>query len=382
MAAAACAGEPNEPAGEQHDMGSMSEESPDGVLRVDNPREGLWADASSVPLSFELEAVYGGDDAPFMSIAGAVVDRSGVVHVFDAAASELVALAPDGSLRHRVGSPGSGPQQFDGVRGIAYDGVDTIFVVNQQGTRLDAWGTDGTLQSSLSLADVGLESAYMGGVLSPRRIALLTNTVHNTAANEYIVIDLADPPSASAPFRLAAEPMVPIPPGVVLQLSHSFAENEILVGTWEQYVLRGYDSEGRLTRRVTRDVDYLRRPGFAIRDGQYLGVVFGGLAAPIVLADGYWLVMATWPTNVDSPNGYAETPTQQRAVIAWESSLDLFDPDGRFLYSLRYPGAQSPQIGRPWTVGSDGALYTVVADPFPQVRRYRVTIAPPAGNDR
>ena len=142
----------------------------------------------------------------------------------------------------------------------------------------------------------------------------------------------------------------------------------------------GYDARGALRRRVTRPVDYLRRPGFAALDEQYLGVALGGLAAPIVLDSGYWLVLAAWPTNVDDPNALAETPAAQRPEIVWASSLDLFDPEGRFLYSLHTPGSQSPEIGRPWAVGPHGRLYTVVADPFPQVRRYRVILQPPAPN--
>ena len=137
------------------------------------------------------------------------------------------------------------------------------------------------------------------------------------------------------------------------------------------------DARGALRRRVTRPVNYLRRPGFAMVEKKYLGVALGGLAAPIVLDSGYWLVLATWPTNVDDPNALAEMPAAQRPEIMWASSLDLFDPEGRFLYSSHTPGAQSPAIGRPWAIGPHGRLYTVIADPFPQVRRYRVVLQPP-----
>ena len=88
-------------------------------------------------------------------------------------------------------------------------------------------------------------------------------------------------------------------------------------------------------------------------------------------------MFATWPTNVDAPNTFAETPASERPAIEWASSLDLFDAEGRFLYALQYPGRPLPDIGRPWTVGLDGALYTVSAEPFPQVRRYRVVLDPP-----
>lgn len=54
-------------------------------------------------------------------------------------------------------------------------------------------------------------------------------------------------------------------------------------------------------------------------------------------------------------------------------SLDLFDAEGRFLFSLENSG-DAPTIGSPTAVGPDGRLYTRVLDPFPPVRRYRVEI--------
>jgi len=347
-------------------------------VQVRNPAAGLWEQAAEPPIRFEPDGVFGGPEAQISSIAGAVVDRNANLHIYDALQSELVTLAPDGAVLHRSGARGAGDEEFEGVRGITYDGADTIWLMNQDGARLDAWGTDGNHRRSIPLQDLGLERAYMGGFLSADRIALIIDAVRNMAMNEYVVVDLGAEPVVETRFSIGAEPMVPIPPGVVLQLSHYFHDGQIFVGTWEQYVLRLYDAQGALRRRVTRPVDYLRRPGFALRGEQYLGVALGGLAAPIVLDSGHWLVLAAWPTNIDNPNEFAETAAVDRQPIAWMSSLDLFDAEGRFLYSLQTPGSQSPSIGRPWAVGPEGRLYTVTAEPFPQVRRYRVVIDPPA----
>ena len=356
-------------------QGTMEERN--GVVHVRNPAGALWGDAPTPPIRFEPDGVFGGPQARISSIAGAVVDRDGNLLVFDGVRSELVALSGDGVVLWRRGEPGADAEQFSGVRGISYDGAELVYVVNQNGTRLDAWSIDGSHRRSVAVADLGLERVYMGGFLTTHRIALLADAVHNMATNAYVVVDLQNEPTVEARFNIGAQPMVPIPPGAVLQLSHSFHDDQILVGTWEQYVVRVFDSRGALRRRVTRPVDYLRRPGFAIANDQYLGVVLGGLAAPIVLASGHWLVLASWPTNVDDPNGYAETPAAERPEITWASSLDLFDAAGRFLYAVQTPGSQSPEIGRPWAVGPGGRLYTVTADPFPQVRRYRVVLEPP-----
>jgi len=357
-------------------------EESNGVVRVRNPAAGLWDDAATPPLRFEPVATYGGRGTQITGIGGVVVDRDGNVHIYDPIGGALIELSPDGAVVQRAGSSGSGPEGLAAVRGIAYDGHDAIWLANQNGTRLDAWSIDGEHLRTIPVADLGLNAVYMGGFLSPDHLAVISDAIHPMAMNDYIVLELVEPARIVDRFSIEAEPMVPIPEGVVLQLSNYFHDGHVFVGTWEQYLLREFDATGNLVRRVTRPVDYLRRPGFALLDRQYLGVALGGLAAPLVLDSGHWLVLATWPTNVDSPNTFAETPPDQRPTIEWATSLDLFDPEGRFLYSLQYPGAQAPDIGRPWTIGPGGDLYTVAADPFPEVRRYRVVLEPPPSGTR
>ncbi len=352
----------------------------EGVVRVQNPAEGLWEHADRPPIRFEPDGVFGGTGSHITSIAGAVVDKNDSVYIYDAQLSELSAFSGEGGLLWRAGSPGAEADQFHGVRGITYDGNETIWVVNQDGARLDAWDLTGEHGASLDLDELGVGKSFMGGFLPPDRIALLADMVYATAANEYVVVRLGDDPEIEARFRIGAEPMTPIPPGVVMQLSHYFENDKIYVGGWENYALREYDSTGTMLLHVSREVDYLRRPGFAARGDRYLGVSFGGLGAPIILQSGHWLVLASWPTNIDDPNTFAELAATERPSIEWASSLDLFDPDGRFLYSVQSPGRQVPEIGRPWAVGPTGRLFTVSADPVPHVRRYRVVLEPPAGS--
>lgn len=368
---------PPSSAGEQASGWTGTIEERGGVVHVRNPATGLWADAMTTPLRFELDTVFGGAAAHLSTIAGAAVDGDGNLHVLDAASNELVKLDADGAVIHRVDLGGDDASGNAATRGMAYDGEDGIWVVGRDGERLDAWSTDGTHRRTVAVRDLGLGAVYMGGFLAPGRLVLIADEVHHMATNDYIVVDVTGDAAVSARFSIGAEPMVPIPPGVVLQLSHHFHQGRIFVGTWEQYILRVYDADGALLRRVTRPVDYLRRPGFALLDEQYLGVALGGLAAPLVLDTGHWLAMASWPTNVDNPNALAETPVNERPAIEWASSLDLFDAEGRFLYTLPYPGARAPDIGTPFAAGPGGALYTVSTDPFPQVRRYRVIVQPP-----
>ena len=350
-----------------------------GVTYVENPGIGLWNGVSE-PIRFDLEQLFGADSAPeeaiLGSIVGLVIDNDRNVHVYDSQASQLVSFAPDGSVTRRSGGPGEGPGQFNEVRGIALDGDDTIYVLNQAGTRLDLWGTDGRYRSTRRLEETGVRRAWMGGYLAGDRLALLA-TVFETAANDYVILHLREPITVEARFRVASIPEIKMPPGFIFQVSHYFHGDQILLGGWERYILRVYTSAGTLQRQVTRPVTYLRRPGFAAVGDATRGTSYGGLSAPLVLDSGHWLVFASWPTNVDDPNAFTAVEPEDRPPIEWSSSLDLFDPEGRFLASRLSPDTPLPDIGRPWVIGPSGALYTVHSEPFPQVRRYRLELNGP-----
>ena len=389
LAGAACGSPASTPPSEEdaaaHDHSAHTAPAdPEGVVEVSNPADGLWADATGTPLRFDLERVFGVETEPaaavLQGIAGAVVADDGSVYVYDNQAAELVAFAPDGTVLWRAGGSGEDPGQFSEVRGIAFDGEATIYVVNQGGRQIDAWGTDGTHRSVTSLADIGVSRVFMGGFLPPDRLALVDD-VFEMAANEYIIVQIGEPFTVQARFRVDAEPMLHVPQGFIFQLSHSFDDDHVLVGNWERYALRVFDAGGLLHRRITRDVNYLRGPGFALQDSGTSGISLGGLSAPVVLSTGHWLVYASWPTNVDDPNAYAEIPSEQRPALEWASSVDLFDADGRFLTSVVTDGSPLPAIGRPWAAGPGSTLYTVSTAPFPQVRRYRVVIEPPADHE-
>ena len=354
-----------------------------GVTYVENPASGLW-DGVSEPLEFELEQLFGADPAPeeavLGSIVGLVIDNDRNVHVYDGEASQFVSFAPDGSVTRRSGGPGDGPGQFNDVRGIAFDGADTIYVLNQAGVQLDLWGTDGRYRSTFTLQESGIPRAWMGGYLSGDRLALMT-TVFETAANDYVILDVGQPMTVATRFRVSSIPEIKMPPGFIFQVSHYFHGDQIFVGGWERYMLRAYDAAGTLQRQVTRPVTYLRRPGFAAAGAATRGTSYGGLSAPVVLDTGHWVVFAAWPNNVDDPNAFTALEPQDRPPIAWSSSLDLFDPEGRFLASRLSPDTPLPDIGRPWTVGPSGALYTVHSEPFPQVRRYRLHLNGPQSSE-
>ncbi|MGD8329101.1 MAG: hypothetical protein PVJ49_06660, partial [Acidobacteriota bacterium] len=125
----ACSSEAPAPApppdsGPSNWTGTISESN--GVVRVSNPEAGLWDGAATPPLRFEPVATYGGRGTQITGIGGLVVDREGNVHIYDPIGGALIELSADGEVLQRAGSSGPGPEGLAAVRGIAYDGADTI----------------------------------------------------------------------------------------------------------------------------------------------------------------------------------------------------------------------------------------------------------------
>ena len=105
-------------------------------VRVKNEGPGLWEHADPPPIRFEPDGVFGGAESHVTSVAGAVVDGDANVYIYDGQLAELSAFSEEGAILWRAGSPGTAPDQFQGVRGIAYDGNQTMWVVNQDGVRV------------------------------------------------------------------------------------------------------------------------------------------------------------------------------------------------------------------------------------------------------
>jgi hypothetical protein len=99
-----------------------------------------------------------------------------------------------------------------------------------------------------------------------------------------------------------------------------------------------------------------------------------------VLAGGYWLGTAYWVEDIEDPVAFER---ERRAALrsgepseplAYHASVDLFDPAGRYLWSLVEHDRRTPSIGNLEAVGADGRVYTIAEEPFPQIRRYRIEI--------
>jgi hypothetical protein len=111
----------------------------------------------------------------------------------------------------------------------------------------------------------------------------------------------------------------------------------------------------------------------------------------MALPGGYFMVIASWEAGVTDPDATAAERALEMGwerAESWRLSFDVFDGEGRFMQSIvpgpidvLGPRAYPVELGIPRQTTGAGPgeipyLYTLVIDPFPQVRRYRIELEP------
>lgn len=352
----------------------------------------MWGagDAGSPRLRFEVEQVFGAEREPAAAILGepyglhAGVDDQANVYVLDEQSKRLVSFDPSGRVRWRTGREGEGPGELYEPSDIAVRGNGTIAVLNQGRTRIDIWDKHGSYVSSLALTDPPLSLSaiafpFLGGFVGPDSLVLFGG-LRGRSGSRIAVLDL-DGPEVDVDFEWNQLPDLEMPWSVSSEAPVRADGGLIVVGSGAGYEFRVYTADGTLRRHVTRAVDYPVRSGF-YQDEHGEGISsFGKVFAPMLLDPRYLLVCVTWTAGIDDPDEAAAMhikALRERRRIPRDSvsSFDLYDREGRFLYSLVEPNAERkwPTTGIPQFVGPDNRLYTIADDPFPQIRRYRVLI--------
>jgi hypothetical protein len=118
---------------------------PNGAVRVTNPAEGLWTDATRWRLApaLAIGEMDGPDATVFSAIAGLEVDDAGRIYVLDRQANELRIFTPDGAHVQTVGRSGEGPGEYANANGLIWARPDTLVVIDQRGARYTLLGRDG-----------------------------------------------------------------------------------------------------------------------------------------------------------------------------------------------------------------------------------------------
>jgi hypothetical protein len=367
-------------------------------------------------VAVELRLRIGEADGPetllFHQIGGIATDDAGRIFVADQGTRAIRVFDADGAYIRRFGAAGAGPGEFARV-GTLFRWRDTIYAADSGRSRgfvFDTAGTllgtipmrlpDGTLISPLAAGPDGwfvLEDTLSAREI-PYQVGVATRPAWRLARVDPSRLEEATRSRVAADSLL--HPVAPVPGprtwGVVVNLggqpfvggnSALFdpAPTRTLDGRGYAYVAEGwpyvidvYDAGGRHRRRISRAhtevpvtdnmvEELLRRvrthydttganptwyPAYEGRAGLPRVGFVPVVGAMLASADGWLWVRRS--DVVDDPVHAAWTTGQPPQPTVW----DVFDPDGRYVRSVRLPAGFTPRV-----VASD-AVVGVQRDEF------------------
>lgn len=362
---------------------SCSAQNKDSALIVENPTYGVWQDLEKPPLQFKLEQTFG-DDRKIMlpaiwQLQVPVADSAGNIYVIDGKNGHLYSFTPDGKVRWKRGKKGKGPGDFERPQGLVIDD-GYLYTGNVSGSRIDQFDLEGDLVSSTTVEALELSFTDVEGVISDS-LLVTSSSLWGKVGSTVTILNIADNLQKVAQFDVVL-PGVDFGKGLAYSLNVSVADSLIVTGNVQNYALQFYNYQGEKVKTVKRDFEKLVRPGFIQSDGSRAIRGFGSLSPPVFLSKDYFMTTLSWPTNVDDPDQFFKKAMDDRAnalEVKWKNAMDLYHRKGSLLYSLEQNGS-SPEIGTIAYVDEDGRIYTKSDKPFPQIRRYSLTIASPNEN--
>lgn len=358
--------------------GANDQSSDSSNIVVENPAYGEWQNREvPPPVSLELEQTFGAESeeqgtifARSGSIRGPVVDSLNNIYMLDADRFKLISFDPEGNMRWETGAEGRGPGDFNSPRGLATDG-EYLYMDNINRSRIDRFDMKGNFIESYTLDDSDLRSVEVKGCL-PNGLLVTTSTLMGTLGTQVNIFDPSDNMSIVSRFDISVAEDLNLGKGLGSGVGISIVDSLIAAGHMTEYSIRMFNHNGELVKDIRRSFDKLVRPGF-YQSGNSRGIMdFGGLNAPTKLNNGYLLTTLRWPTNVNDPDNYALNGNFMG--INWENSVDLFDENGTLLYSYEQEGRDQPEFAGISYVDHNGKVYIKTNQPWPQVRRYSLSI--------
>ncbi len=128
------------------DAGQVLKYTPDGELQMTIGERGYRSDTGADNSVFDsngwVDVTHGGE--PFNLPAGVAVAPNGNIFIADGYANCRVhKFAPDGSLMHSWGEPGSGAGQFALPHGVWIDAAGRVLVADRENDRVQVFDQDG-----------------------------------------------------------------------------------------------------------------------------------------------------------------------------------------------------------------------------------------------
>ena len=368
-----------------------------GEVVVRNTGDPLWTPGTEWRVEEELRIGSATGDGPdlFANVRDFDVDAWGRVFVLDGQAQEVRIFDREGVFVRKVGRKGEGPGEFTIALAVDLSPEGEIWVLDPRGGRVSIFDTLGTYLRSKPPATQAMILPYPGGFDSQGRYNIATwlpteggiATAMARFDRSFTPIDtipVPEDPVERESFTLYNEEGSPVMTMAVPFQGH-FAWRFSPAGTlWTlltgRYELTEITTGGGALRRVTKDHEPLPVTGADRERIQESYEEFSG-------GELDWSALPEFPGSRpavvsffldDEGNVWVE-----RAAASGEDAghlFDLFDPEGRYLGTLRFPFSLQP-ASNPGPIVRDGVLHGVTSDELgvPYVVRARIVKPGSAG---
>jgi len=348
---------------------------------TNNPEWGLWQHREDSVITFDLIQVYGTDfpdeSAVFSSVNGIWTvdsDEYGNIYVLDNDAPMLVKFSSAGEVMWKIERKGKGPGDLYVPNGLAV-GKKYIYISNQIGARIDVFDKKGKFLKTLKIDNLDEKQRSVIGIIENRYLVLGTSKIPGKIGMEFTILDIEYKYEKVSEFKATEDIDFEIPGTGWIYPKTSIVDGFIVITKSFNYGFKYYRIDGTLVKEINRDASKYMRPGIGKIGNRNMMMSLSTVYAHHKIECGYLLNFVSWPTNIDDPDrAVSQMGKGNFPELKSQSSLDLYSPDGNLLYSVEKMGL-IPEIG--WIKHSDdvGYLYTVVGNPYPQVRKYKVNIS-------
>lgn len=363
------------------DSGKAQDVTSDETQLVSNPKYGIWQDKET-PISFELVQTFGGENSPIEALLSTtrfiqtlIVDKSLNIYLLDSRNNRLISYNKNGQLRWSVNKEGKGPGDINTSYDFSWNQKDKLYLLNIRSTRLDEFDLNGNYVTSYPLSGLNKYGATTVEYLSPDTF-LLSSPINETYAAHIQIINIASDSLLESEFQLKSLPEIKIPRGFYQTTPVKVLNERIVLGNDHSYGFYIYNLNGKMLKKVTREIDANVSPAVVINPPPSSNsfVILGESYPPKKLNEKFYIQQNKWPTNIDNPNKFLEDALNRKEVTPAEFkySIDLLDNNFKLLYSYEYAGNDT--IGIIKAIDHDGYLYTVTDSPYPQIRKYKVII--------
>lgn len=346
---------------------------------ISNPEYGTWQNLTEPPVQFEVVEMFGADQEPLEAtlshITDVFTDDSLNVYIFDHETNKLLSFAPDGEFRWASGNEGRGPGDFENARSMAWDSKGSIYIANIYGMRIDRFDMGGTFIETLSVPEDLEKSPFGNEILGFKDNKLvLFNGLDGEFAGNFHITETGDSLQLINSYTVNLTGDVEVPPGMHEFSSPAILDEQIIIPDVNSYSFHIYDEDFNKQNIVTRDFSRIVRPGFYDDGEDRMMGTFSALNDVLQFSSGHYVSSAYWVEGIKDPDRLLSDYVNGNIKgMKYLSTIDLFNENWELLYSIEADRNINPELGQPIHIDKEDHLYAYSFDPYPHLKKIKVT---------